>query len=132
MMFIVRNAGDAPTSPAIQVKASRGTPTTASGGAGKTDYFCVGDGEAIAALRAGGWEIVELRDGWYAGDNGGGVGISGHGRYWERGGMSAPGRSWQSPDTVSTAKHAGGPPDTTAPADADAELVNVRGAIFGV
>jgi hypothetical protein len=120
MMFIVRNAGDAPTSPAIQVKASRGTPTTASGGAGKTDYFCVGDGEAIAALRAGGWEIVELRDGWYAGDNGGGVGISGHGRYWEI------------RDTLFTVKEAVGPAGATAPADADVELVNVRCAIFGV
>jgi hypothetical protein len=120
MMFIVRTGGKAPTGPAIDVKASRRTPDAVSGGASKTDYFCVGDAEAVAALRAGASDVVELRDGWYAGDNGGGIAISGHGRYWEI------------RDTLFTVKEAVGPAGTTAPADASAELVNVRGAIFGV
>jgi hypothetical protein len=120
MMFIIRAAGEAPASPAIQVKASRGTPPTVSGAAGKTDYFCVGNDDAIIAVRNAGWEIVELRDGWYAGDRGGGVAISGHGRYWEI------------RDTLFTVKEAVGPASTSTAADADAEIVNVRGAIFGV
>ena len=77
MMFVVRSAGDAPDIPAVELKASRQTPADVPGGAGKTDYFCIGDAEAIAALRDAGWEVVELRDGWYAGDRGGGVARSG-------------------------------------------------------
>ena len=37
----------------------------------------------MAALRASGWEVVELRDGWYEDDRGGGIAISGQGKYWE-------------------------------------------------
>ena len=119
-MFIVRSAGDMPALPAIEVKASRQTPATVSGGAGKTDYFCVGNADAIAALRAGGREIVELRDGWYAGDKGDGVAISGQGRYWEI------------RDTLFTVKEAAGPAKAAVSGEAEAGHVNVRGAIFGV
>jgi hypothetical protein len=83
MMFIVRSAGAKPDAVDIRIKAVRDTPDLVSGGRGKTDYFCVGEPDAIAALRGAGWEIVELRDGWYENDTGGGIAISGHGRYWE-------------------------------------------------
>jgi hypothetical protein len=120
MMFIIRSGGEAPNVPAIAIKASRKTPATVPGGIGKIDYFCVGETETIAALRDAGREIAELRDGWYAGDNGGGVAISGHGRYWEI------------RDTPFTVKEAVGPDGTAASGDTDADHVNVRGAIFGV
>jgi hypothetical protein len=87
--------------------------------ADKTDYFCVGETEAMAALRAEGWDVVELRDGWYADDAGGGIGISGHGRYWEI------------RDTPLSVKEAVGPADTLVAAEGGDE-VNVRKAIFGV
>jgi len=51
---------------------------------------------------------------------GGGVAISGQGRYWEI------------RDTLSTVKDAAGPAATAASSKAEAEHVNVRGAIFGV
>ena len=116
MMFVIRGTGEAPAIPAIEIKAARKTP----GDSGKTDYFCVGETDATAGLRDAGWEIVELRDGWYAGDNGGGVAISGHGRYWEI------------RDTLFSVKEAVGPAGATASGAAEADLVNVRGAIFGV
>jgi hypothetical protein len=123
MMFIVRSGGEMPMAAAITIKASRRTPAIVSGDEGKTDYFCVGEPDAMVVLREAGWQVVELRDGWYAGDNGGGVAISGHGRYWEI------------RDTLFTVKEAVGkeavgPATGTAPRDAD--LVNVRRAIFGV
>ena len=82
MMFIIRSR-ERPPPTFVDIKVVRRTPAIVAQGAGKTDYFCVGKGEDIAALRAGGWEIVELRDGWYEDDAGGGVAISGHGKYWE-------------------------------------------------
>ena len=82
MMFVIRSSERAPPK-SIDVKVVRGTPPIVPQGAGKTDYFCVGMGEKIAALRAEGWEIVELRDGWYEDGTGGGVAIFGHGKYWE-------------------------------------------------
>jgi hypothetical protein len=121
MMFILRSAGEAPIAAAIEIKASRKTPATVPGGVGKTDYFCVGEVDSVAALRDAGWDVAELRDGWYAGDNGGGVAISGYGRYWEI------------RDTLFTVKEAVGPAGTAAASGkADADLVNVRRAIFGV
>ena len=118
MMFVIRSDAGTPTVAGVQVKVSRKTPEIVPAGSGKTDYFCVGETEAMAALRAEGWDVVELRDGWYADDAGGGVGISGHGRYWEI------------RDTPLTVKESGGPTD--APAAASGEEVNVRKAIFGV
>jgi len=105
--------------PGIQVKTARRTPAIVSNSAGKTDYFCVGESEAMTALRAGGWDVVELRDGWYADDTGGGVGISGHGRYWEI------------RDTPLSVKEAVAPADAPAATEGGDE-VNVRKAIFGV
>lgn len=120
MMFIIRNAGDRLAAPSLEIKIKRRTPEIVANGVGKTDYFCVGDNETIAALRAAGCEVIELRDGWYADDTGGGVAISGHGKYWEV------------RDTKFTVREAVGPIQS---ADADAsggDLVNVRRAIFGV
>jgi hypothetical protein len=118
MMFILRGKDAAP--PAVAVKVSRRTPATVPDGAGKTDWFCLGDEAAMAALRAAGLEIVVLRDGWYADDAGGGVAIWGQGRYWEI------------RDTPFTVKEAAGPASSTAAGEAGAEPVNVRGAVFGV
>ena len=120
MMFIVRSSGEQPSLAGVALKVRRRTPDIVPNAAGKTDYFCVGDEAAIAALRGRGLDIVELRDGWYADDTGGGVGISGHGRFWEV------------RDTPFTVKEAVGPAETAASGQADGEQVNVRGAIFGV
>jgi hypothetical protein len=120
MMFIIRSSGECPEAPEIQVKLNRQTPPTVPDATGKTDFFCVGEAEAMAALRASGWTIVELHDGYYEDGLGGGVGIWGQGRYWEI------------RDTPFTIKEAVGP---TAEAASDAEegqQVDVRGAIFGV
>ena len=119
MMFIVRADDDAPALAGVQVKTVRRTPDIVANGAGKTDYFCVGEAPAMTALRADGWDVVELRDGWYADDAGGGVGISGHGRYWEI------------RDAPLSVKETVGPADAPAAAEAG-EDVNVRKAIFGV
>ncbi|HYM71825.1 MAG TPA: hypothetical protein VET89_02515 [Stellaceae bacterium] len=121
MMFIIRSGGDEPSAASIQVKAVRKTPAIVSDGSGKIDYFCVGEAEAMAALRTQGWEIVELRDGWYDDDAGGGIGISGHGKYWEV------------RDTPFTVKEAVGPAGEASGTGAgNGDMVNVRGAIFGV
>ncbi len=119
MMFIVRSAGDKPDMVDIRVKAVRNTPDLVPGGRGKTDYFCVGETDAIAALRVAGWEIVELRDGWYENDTGGGIAISGHGRYWE-----VRNTHFTVAEAVAPA-----PERSAAPGD---DHVDIRGAIFGV
>ena len=119
MMFIVRSTGAQPAAPGTQVKLSRKTPANLPDAAGKTDFFCVGDAEAIATLRGSGWTIVDLHDGYYEDGLGGGVGIWGQGKYWEI------------RDTPFTIKEAVGP---TAPTEApltEGEQVNVRRAIFG-
>jgi hypothetical protein len=120
MMFIVRSAGERPETPGIQVKLSRVTPANLTDATGKTDFFCVGEADVMAGLRTAGWTIVELHDGYYEDGLGGGVGIWGHGRYWEI------------RDTPFTVKEAVGPTAAAQPGTADGEEVNVRGAIFGV
>ena len=120
MMFILRGPGKAPPAPALRIKATRKTPGIVPGGAGKTDFFCLGDAAAVTALRAAGAEIVELRDGWYADDVGGGVAIFGDGKYWEI------------RDTPFTVREACGPAEATISGGEDDALVNIRGAIFGV
>lgn len=121
MMFIVRGIGGVPARPGLRVAVTRKTPSVIPNAADKSDYFCIGEANDIAALREAGCEIVELRDGWYADDTGGGVGISGHGRYWEI------------RDTPLTVKEAVGPAGAAEPAaESGGEQVNVRGAIFGV
>ena len=121
MMFIIRSCERAPPT-SVVVKVVRRTPAIVPQSGSKTDYFCVGEGENITVLRAEGWEIDELRDGWYEDDTGGGVAISSHGKYWEI------------RDTPFTVKESGGPAaETTARDDAASdEPVNVRGAVFGV
>jgi len=119
-MFIVRSGGEPPEAPGIQVKLRRATPPNLPDAAGKTDFFCIGEADAMAALRASGWTIVELHDGYYEDGLGGGVGIWGQGRYWEI------------RDTPFTIKEAVGPTPAAEPGTADGEQVNVRGAIFGV
>ena len=119
MMFIIRGS-ERPPPTSIVVKLVRRTPPIIPQGACKTDYFCISQGEDIATLSAGGWEIVELRDGWYEDDTGGGVAISGHGKYWEV------------RDTPFTVKESGGPPEDAGGTAVSDEPVNVRGAIFGV
>ena len=121
MMFIVRGTAAPPAAAPVAIKAMRKTPAIIPLGTGKTDFFCVGEPESMAALREQGWEVVELRDGWYADDAGGGIGISGHGRYWE---------VRDTPFSVTdSAKPEGG--STRDPAAGD-DQVEVRRAIFGV
>jgi hypothetical protein len=120
MMFIVRSTGAQPEAPGIQVKLRRKTPANLPDAEGKTDFFCVGEAAAMAALDASGWTIVELHDGYYEDGSGGGVGIWGHGKYWEI------------RDTPFTIKEAVGPTPAAEARTAEGEQVNVRGAIFGV
>jgi hypothetical protein len=122
MMFIVRSAGERPDAAGIRIKLDRKTPATVPDATGKTDFFCVGEAEAVAALREAGWNVVDLHDGYYEDGAGGGVGIWGQGRYWEI------------RDTPFTVKEAVGPAGeaAAAPGAAEGEQVNVRGAIFGV
>jgi hypothetical protein len=120
MMFIVRSTGEGPNAPSIQIKAVRKTPAIVAQSVAETDFFCVGEAEAMAALRAEGWQVVELRDGWYEDDCSGGIAISGHGRYWEV------------RDTHFTVKEAVAPAEGKRPDAGEGDHVNVRGAIFGV
>ncbi len=119
MMFIIRSAGDWPDRPDVEVKLSRETPATVNDAAGKSDFFCLGEPDAIAALRAAGWNVVELRDGYYEDGAGGGVAIWGQGKYWEI------------RDTHFTVKEAVGPAGQAEGATTNGEIVNVRRAIFG-
>ncbi|HJU16454.1 MAG TPA: hypothetical protein VJ770_08280 [Stellaceae bacterium] len=120
MMFMIRSRGERPNAAAIAIKAARRTPAIIPDGDGKTDYFCVGDAETMAALRAQGWDVVALRDGWYEDDAGGGIAISGQGKYWEV------------RDTPFTVKEAVGPAEEARADRPSDDLVNVRGAVFGV
>jgi hypothetical protein len=119
MMFIVRSGTGAPPRVAgVEIKLRRKTPERVASG-GKTDFFCIGDAAAMAALRDSGWTVVELRDGYYEDDASGGVAIWGQGRYWEI------------RDTPFTVKEAVGPTKSATDSGAEGEHVNVRGAIFG-
>lgn len=120
MMFIVRGTQHLPPPRSVEVKVTRRTPANVRNGAGKVDHFCVGMPDDMAALRAEGWEIVELRDGWYEDGNGGGIAISGHGKYWE---------VRDTPFTIKESVGAGGEARFDTASD---EHVNVRGSIFGV
>lgn len=119
MMFIIRSAGEKPEMPGITVKLSRDTPPYVKDGAGKRDFFCLGEAEAITALRDAGWQVVELRDGWYEDGRGGGVAIWGQGKYWEI--RSDP----------LTVVEAVGPSGQGSATPRDGDHVEVRRAIFG-
>jgi hypothetical protein len=119
-MFIIRTTGEPPVMPAVQVKLRRKTPEIVANTSAKTDYFCVGEVEDLARLRAEGCEVAELRDGWYADDAGGGIAIFGQGRYWEVRG------------TPFTVVEAAGPAPKSEAGEGRGEAVNVRGAVFGV
>jgi hypothetical protein len=114
MMFIVRT--ERPLPPDVQVKMQRRTPSLA-GEAHTTDFFCVGDQDAV---RAAGLTVIPVHDGWYADDAGGGVAIFGQGRFWEV------------RDTPFSIKEADAAVATTGTAHTGSDIVNVRGAIFGV
>ena len=119
MMFIVRSAGAPAPVEGVQVKLRRETPAIVNDAAGKSDFFCIGDAAAMAALRIAGWQVVELHDGYYEDGRGGGVGIWGQGRYWE---------IREEPLTVTEAC---GPSGEEAAGAAKGGHVEVRAAIFG-
>src|ERR1051325_3158370 len=119
MMFIVRVAGERPEIAGVEVKLSRQTPAIVPEAAGPTGFCCTGEGEAVTALRADGWAVVELHDGYYEDGAGGGVGIWGQGRYWEI--RSEP----------LTVVEACGPGGQGAARPKEGEHVEVRRAIFG-
>ena len=119
MMFIVRSGSEPPDHPDTEVKLNRATPATIPDAAGQTDFFCVGDAEAIAGLRSAGWKVVELRDGYYEDGRGGGVAIWGQGKYWEI------------RDTPFTVREAAGPSAAAQDGGRSGERIDVRRAIFG-
>jgi hypothetical protein len=114
MIFIIRATPG--TTPDLDIKMTRKTPAIVPHGAGQHDHFCRGDPEAA---QAAGWPVVPVHDGWYAGDQGGGMAIWGQGMFWEV------------RDTPFTVTQASGPedwpPSPRQPEEAD---LNVRQAIF--
>jgi hypothetical protein len=119
MMFIIRSGGEWPDRADVEVKLSRDTPASLPDAAGRTDFFCLGEAEIMPALRAAGWTVVELHDGYYEDGAGGGVAIWGQGRYWEI------------RDTPFTVREAAGPGGVSTGAPTEGEHVEVRRAIFG-
>jgi hypothetical protein len=121
MMVMVRGSAASPP-PAAPLKMARTTPAYVENAAGNKDYFCLAEPDDVAGLREAGWQVIELRDGWYEDDTGGGVAIWGFGKYWEV------------RDTPFTVRESCAPstPAERASAAAAGEQVNVRGAIFGV
>lgn len=125
MMFVVRTGGAAqsgrPDDAAIRIALQRQTPSILPDSDGQTDLFCIGDEAAMDRLRAAGWQVIPLRDGWYADDTGGGVAIWGQGLYWEI------------RDAPLSVKEAVGPARDAADVDGPAaETLDVRKGIFGV
>jgi hypothetical protein len=127
MIFIVRTGGAWwerwQNGQGVEVALARRTPplvadVTADPG-GRIDLFCIGDEAAADRLRAAGWTVVPLHDGWYADDQTGGVAVWGQGAYWEI------------RDTPFTVVEAAGPADAAEPDSPDA-MLDVRRGIFGV
>ena len=112
MIFIVRTDGAAPT--AWPIKLERRTPALVAAGIATTDYFCVADTVPEVA------GVVKVHDGWYADDTGGGVAVWGQGKFWEV------------RDTHFSVRESDDAKADIAEKAAPAEIVNVRGAIFGV
>ena len=80
MIFVVRTTN---TPPAERIVRIRTTPALVATAADQRDVFCVGDETVSDRLRAQGWNVLPLHDGWYTDDDGGGVAVWGNGRYWE-------------------------------------------------
>ena len=78
MIFIVRTFDEKMSVPDLRIIRARATPSAEA-----RDLFCVGDDDAVDKLRADGWSVVLLHDGWYADDQGGGIAVWGAGRHWE-------------------------------------------------
>ena len=119
MMFVVRTPGPRPDDPSVRIALTRATPAILPDSAGQTDLFCVGDDDAPNRLRAQGWTVVLLRDGWYQGDDEGGVAIWGHGAYWEV------------RDTPFSVREAAGPAAEAPTPGENGEEVDVRRGILG-
>jgi hypothetical protein len=84
MIFLVRTAdGHNPCDPNLRIVRTRVTPALVASATGQRDVFCVGDEHAAERLRALGWNVVPLHDGWYADEESGGIAVWGNGRYWE-------------------------------------------------
>lgn len=114
MIFIIRTQGDIPDGP--QIRLTRKTPALAQGGT--HDFFCTGQpGKA----RGMGFNVVELHDGWYADDTGGGVAIWGQGHHWE---------IRDTPFSIKETSSQTSPENPPTPSDQD--MVDVRKSIFGV
>src|SRR4051812_8220538 len=123
-MFIVRVRGERPDDELLgadlRVALIRRTPDIVAEHPDEIDLFCVADDAAPERLRAAGWTVVTLRDGWYQADDAGGVGIWGQGLYWEV------------RETPFSVRKAAGPGGIAADVDNASGEVNVRRAIFGV
>jgi hypothetical protein len=120
MMFVVRTRGERPSDPAVRIALVRATPSIVPDSTGQTDFFCVGDDAAPDRLREQGWQVVTLRDGWYQGDDEGGVAIWGQGHFWEV------------RDTPFSVKEAVGPAsDSPASAATTGDEVDIRRGILG-
>lgn len=72
-----------PDDAGVRIVLVRRTPSIVATEAGQTDLFCVGDEAALEQMKARGWHLVTLHDGWYADDGEGGVAVWGQGAYWE-------------------------------------------------
>ena len=94
-------------------------PGDRPGRADKTDFFCVGEASGDRGAARRGWQVVELRDGYYEDGRGGGVAIWGQGKYWEIRADAVYGHG-----SVRPRPHARN-------GRATAEHVEVRRAIFG-
>lgn len=119
MMFVVRTRGERPPEQGVRIKLVRRTPEIVRDSPDQVDFFCVGPDDAPERLRAEGWSVVNLHDGWYQADDEGGVAIWGQGAYWEV------------RDTPFSVKEAVGPAEVSAEADGGS-VVDVRQSIFGV
>jgi hypothetical protein len=120
MMFIVRGRGQRPSEPGLRVALVRRTPSLVATEAGQVDLFCLADEAVAERLREQGWNVVNLRDGWYQADDEGGVAIWGQGLYWEL------------RDTPLSVREAAGPGgEAPGKRDGDDRVLDVRGQIFG-
>jgi hypothetical protein len=115
MMFIIRTAGETPSGQGFTIRLTRHTPAIVSGG--RLDFFCDGDPDTAKGQQL---NVVPVHDGWYTDDAGGGVAIWGQGRFWEL------------RDTPFTVRETSAEAPLQSSTAADPDVVNVRGAIFGV